>query len=279
MRAPRMLAFGLLALGLRAGAGSGGDASGVVGPGTELDAVDEHGARLRFRIEHVELDPRDAEREVSLYTLSVRSPGAESFGPYCSPDAEGRSAAIAVRGSWDARGAFHDDPKLVTFACTNGAIAKCIRFGYKPWKQVHGQSLRPQHLACVRMVRADYCGDGVAHTREGTRVDLWDEAGVQAPSVLQPGTEVFEAAWSADGAEYLSVPRWSDDVLEAVAACPERLRGRTSRDLLLLPGEVRAHFPQAVVFNARFVRAQDRMGARPAKGAPSARGSASASAP
>ncbi len=276
MKLPRAIAFGFVALCLR----TGGDAPGGVGPGTELSAIDEHGERLRFRIEAVERDPKDAQGEVSLYTLSVRPPHSDRFVPYCARDAEGRAAAIAVRGSWDARGDFHDEPNLVTFACTNGAIAKCVRFGYKPWKDVAGTSLRPLHLACVRMVRADYCGDGVAHTREGTRVDLWDDVGIHPPSELDPAAEVFEAAWSAAGAEYLAVPRWSDDVQEIVRTCPTRLRERTSRELQLTASEARTRFPDAVLFNARFVRPEERTAAQPVFGAlPGPTGSAWGSAP
>jgi hypothetical protein len=169
-----------------------------------------------------------------------------------------------VRGSWDARGGFHDDPGLVTFACTNGAIAKCIRFGYKPWKAIAegsgaGRSLLEHHLACVRMVRADYCGDGVSWTRDGTMIDLWDEVGVQRRDAVPAAPEVFEAAWTPAGAAYLAVPRWSDSVDAVVAACPDRLRGRTGRDLALAPEEVSRRFPEALLRNARFVRDADRM--------------------
>ena len=30
------------------------------------------------------------------------------------------------------------------------------------------------HEACVRMVRADYCGDGRSHTVDGMAIDVWD---------------------------------------------------------------------------------------------------------
>lgn len=233
--------------------------SGPITQGSELDAVDESGARLRFRVDGVEPDPHDAEGDVSLYALSVRRDGGSAFEPYCTPDIEGRSVAIPVRGSWDARGNFQDRPELVTFACTSGAIAKCIRFGYKPWKSVGGQSLVDHHRACVRMVRADYCGDGTSHTKDGTRIDLWDEVGVQRRDEIPTQPEVFEAAWSPDGAVYLARPRWSEDVAHVVARCPEKLRGRTSRELALDPGEVSRRFPEARLFNARFVRDEDRM--------------------
>jgi hypothetical protein len=64
-------------------------------------------------------------------------------------------------------------PLLIT--CTGGAEGKCIRFGYKPWHPLSdGTSLEPYYRACVRLVRADYGGDGVGHTRNGTPIDLFD---------------------------------------------------------------------------------------------------------
>jgi hypothetical protein len=229
-----------------------------IGPGAELDAVDEQGQKLRFRVDRVESDPLDHDGDVSLYALSVRAAGAPEFRPYCAPDAQGKSLAIPVHGSWDARGSFHDAGGLMTFACTSGAIAKCIRFGYKPWKSVQGRSLAQHHLACVRMVRADYCGDGVPHTVDGTQIDLWDDLGIQKRELSAKMPEVFEAAWSPAGATYLNVPRWADTVDDVVRLCPERLRGRTSKELVLPPDELPARFPASLLFNARFVRAEDR---------------------
>ena len=40
--------------------------------------------------------------------------------------------ALAVSGVWDASGARQDVPGKLTFACENGAITKCISWGYKP---------------------------------------------------------------------------------------------------------------------------------------------------
>jgi hypothetical protein len=41
--------------------------------------------------------------------------------------------------------------------CISGAVGKCARFGYKPWKVLSdGQALSMYHQACVRMLRADY---------------------------------------------------------------------------------------------------------------------------
>ena len=47
-------------------------------------------------------------------------------------------------------------------------------------------------------MRADYCGNGKPHTRDGTRIELWDREGIQVDT-SEPGL-TFEAAWNEDGA-------------------------------------------------------------------------------
>ena len=86
-----------------------------------------------------------------------------------------------------------------TFACRDlGATAKCEeRMGYKPWKTVNGVSLDVALQACVRMVRADYCGDGMPHTVDGTAIDVEDSLNVQSFVASDWGTE---ASWTASGA-------------------------------------------------------------------------------
>jgi hypothetical protein len=86
--------------------------------------------------------------------------------------------ALAVQGVWARSGARHEVPGKFTFACENGAIAKCIDWGYKPWEAKDGHSLEELHQACTRMARADYCGDGRSRTREDTPIDVYDGLGV-----------------------------------------------------------------------------------------------------
>lgn len=236
--------------------------SGELGPGDVLRARDELGQTLEFRIDKSERDASDEEGDYLLYTLSARASEGEPWSPYCAPDAEGLRRAIPVRGAWDERGSAIDVPEAVTIACTNGAIAKCIRLGYKPWKDTPERPMRALHQACIRMIRADYCGDGRTHTKDGTNIDVFDSYGVQRRAATDPAIEVFEAAWSADGAVYLNVPRWSDDVASVVAECPEKLAGHTSKDVALTSDEVIARYGRALVMNGRFVREEDRVGPR-----------------
>jgi hypothetical protein len=98
---------------------------------------------------------------------------------------------VPVAGVWNlATGAWSDTGEI-TFACRPASIAKCVEIGYKPWL-----GYDQEHLACVRMLRADYCGDGVAHTVNGTPINVYDHAGVQVDTEAWP----VDAEWTPDGA-------------------------------------------------------------------------------
>jgi hypothetical protein len=210
--------------------------AGPIGAGTVLTARNEQGATMTLRIDAVEKDTRDPDGDLFLYEASVRDPADGSWKPFCLPDRDGRNRAIPLQGSWDATRNHVPSATVITFACTNGAIGKCARFGYKPWKTVQGISLADYHQACVHMVPADYCGDGRSHTREGTQIDVFDRLGIQK---RDPTADmVFEAAWSPRGAVYVSKPRYGGENLEQlVAECPDRLGGRTPIDGPILDPE------------------------------------------
>ena len=142
------------------------------------------------------------------------------------------------------------DPNQFTFACRFGAIQKCQEYGYpkneKRWEDFSGQSSRRRlvtdyHAACTRMVRADYCGDGVAHTFDGTSIDIYDTLrGGNTVSTSGTGADGFyvEADWEKDGAHCISRTRWMNNGLSGLSGnrslanddfkyirdnCPERL--------------------------------------------------------
>jgi hypothetical protein len=71
------------------------------------------------------------------------------------------------------------------------------------------------------LVRADYCGDGIGHTRNGTPIDLSDRIGFQ-PDKAAPGM-TFEAAWGPDGAVCVRHTRLKEplDAAALVQQCPQ----------------------------------------------------------
>ena len=249
---------GLLLLTLNLGLVGGGcetqSSGSFVEEGAEIIAHDEWGATATMRVEAIVRDPKDPDGDVYLYQLSVKDPTTGTTRPYCSPDREGGTYAIPLSGYWDAKRNYVSNESATTFACTNGSLAKCVRLGYKPWKTVNGVSLAEYHQACVHLVAADYCGDGKPHTREGTKIDMWDDLGIQKRET-EPGM-VFEAAWSPRGAVYLNKTRYAEPLSDLVAQCPDRLTGRTSLDVPAPePREIAERWPEVRIFTESFVRA------------------------
>jgi hypothetical protein len=162
------------------------DAGGAALEDATLLATTELGEDLRLQV-HL----HGIEGDVPLHEVLVEGQ------PVCD------GLGLFVEGSYGPAGE-HLDVEGVTLACTDGVIAKCAFWGYAPW--IVGE---PLHQACTRMARADYCGDGMPWTRNGTFIDVTDPQGIQA---LAGGPEMsFEAGWDEHGAVCVSAPRY--DVL------------------------------------------------------------------
>ena len=72
-----------------------------------------------------------------------------------------------------------------------------MRWGYHPWEtDATGRSIRDYYDACVRMVRADYCGDGRGWTRTGMAIDVFDDIGIQVAETRGDPGFSFEAGWT-----------------------------------------------------------------------------------
>jgi hypothetical protein len=167
--------------------------------GATLDAVDETGGVVTVRIDAVTPDPADPAGDVWFHRFSSLNRTTGAWQEFCRPAPDGTTAGMPLAGRWTPDRRHIRDPSSFTLTCTSGAAGKCIRFGYKPWRDQGGESLWDYHQACVRMIRADYGGDGVSHTRDGTRIDIFDRLGIQQ-SAHDPGNLTFEAGWGPDGA-------------------------------------------------------------------------------
>jgi len=221
--------------------------------GAELIGADEQGRKLNFQIRDVELDPQDPEKETYLYTVFYLDTSDSKWKNLCKPDAKNVAKAISLSGSWNQTGAYVESSKLVTFACTSGVTAKCVRFGYKPWKNVQGKSLRNFHQACTRMIRADYCGNGKAHTTEGTQINIYDVLGIQKKT--PESGMVFEAAWGIDGATCINHPRWFETLSEIRKECPEKLKERMNDGGRCTTAQkAKQNWPDSLLFNDSLVR-------------------------
>ncbi|MGH6936132.1 MAG: ADYC domain-containing protein [Methylocella sp.] len=190
-------------------------------PGTLLVLGDGTGRQRRIRIDGIERDAKDPAGEVVLYALSEQDPGTGAWRNLCLPDPEGRRLGFPLAGAFMSDGRYEASHAGILLTCTGGAEGKCVRFGYKPWGfGPNDISLAPYYQACVRLVRADYCGDGIGHTRDNTPIDIFDAIGIQRD---EPAPEMtFEAAWRADGAVCVRHTRLPDVLDSAALAerCP-----------------------------------------------------------
>jgi ADYC domain len=167
--------------------------------GAILDAVDETDRTVTVRIDSVAQDPSDPSGDVWFHRFSALNVATGVWHEFCTPAADGTVAGMPLAGRWTADKRHLGAPSSFTLTCTSGAAGKCVRLGYKPWREIGGEFLWDYHQACVRMIRADYGGDGVSHTRDGTRIDVFDRLGIQQ-SEHDPGSLTFEAGWGPDGA-------------------------------------------------------------------------------
>lgn len=188
--------------------------SGADFVGADFDVVLEDSTSAVVRITAITSDPPTG---LNFYT--VRYNDGNGWQDICA----GGVQALPVEGTWDElTGSYIADPDKFTFACRGAALAKCIEWGYERdapasecrdlpnGPECHDVDMRYLHEACTRMVRGDYCGDGVVHTADGTLVDVWDTLEIQVETANRASDIVFEAEWSSQGATCVSHTRWAE---------------------------------------------------------------------
>ncbi len=214
-------------------------------PGSKIMGFDAQGHRLKFQIRSAEVDQQDPQQETYLYTVFYQTKN-QTWQNYCRATNHFAAKAIALPGTWDRQGTYQGNEDQLTFSCLSGALAKCVRLGYKPWQTINGRSLQDYHQACVRMIRADYCGDGTAHTRDGTQINIYDRLGIQKRYVVSGMS--FEAAWGIDGAQSIHRTRYPEDLAYVQRVCPDRLASNTKTKPTAAIAQSQASFP-ALLFN------------------------------
>jgi hypothetical protein len=203
--------------------------------GSVLTLSIENGDAVDVRIDRLRPDPGVPEGDVILYDLSVVGEDGE-WTPVCEPEADGAPHAILQPVA---------DGRIAIF-CTGGALGKCIRMGYRPWAVRDGVALGPYWRACVKMIRADYCGDDQPTTLNNMLIDLYDRLGIQKPGANAELT--FESAWDEDGAICVAHPRVPQNVtLEALAGNCPRLVDRLGT---ICTKEAAAGLGTPLIFNA-----------------------------
>jgi hypothetical protein len=176
------------------------------------------GKAARVRIAAVSPDKNN--KAVLLHDFRA----ADTDTPLCNPGPDGVQAGFPLAGQAAPDGTLVEaEPGAFELTCTSGAQGKCVRFGYHPWETgADGRSKRDFFNSCVRMIRADYCGDGRAWTRDGMQIDLWDNGGIQNDEVNTNPTFTFEAGWGPRGAICVAHTRVPENVTldRLKAVCP-----------------------------------------------------------
>jgi hypothetical protein len=124
---------------------------------------------------------------------------------------------IALKAKWDlAHAALDFSPSSsIVFACEDpipptpdpqdliGAFGKCVRTGF-----FDAPADKNKFLACVRAMRADYCGIGASFTLAGTPLGIYDN-----PPVCIIADGCYEASWDDGGAVCINHARYEHLVL------------------------------------------------------------------
>lgn len=159
--------------------------------------------RLRFRQADALSSRFD---DVDGYQMEYKVDGLLG-GPwtaYCKgPGGEAQHSVFYQGAQWNPlNGARSDGDGLVAMTCESGAVATCMRWGYRPWASAplgngHSTGLGDYHQACVHMKRASYCGDSKANTVDGTLIVINDPF---APAINSGPADDLEALWTPTGA-------------------------------------------------------------------------------
>ena len=123
---------------------------------------------------------------------------------------ENNAKSVLLRGAWDEATATHlsSDSTRTTWACAGAALGDCAIWGYVPGEEYANTPLDDYHQTCLRLKRADYCGNGTPHTENGHHLDVYDDLDLMSPATV--GTWGVEAMWGPDGAICMNFTRKYD---------------------------------------------------------------------
>ena len=210
--------------------------------GAVISFSDGRGGSVPLRIDAVQPDPMDPAGGVLLYRFLKRDAVSSAWRTFCPATHDGFAVGFPLSGRWAPDGSFRPSEDEISLICADSAVGKCLRLGYRPWETAaDGTPLQPYHQTCTRLIRADYCGDGTSHTRDGTPIRILNRLDLRGRT--EPSEDaVFEGLWGPEGAICLRQPRLAGrDVPEDIlAACP-RLRGKLGKacraeNLMSTPG-------------------------------------------
>jgi hypothetical protein len=165
--------------------------AGVVG--SMWNGTTDNGAAIVLRIDSA---TQGTGSNADLWFYGVSYQTTAGWSPLCGVDGTGAAVkAVPVAGYWanttgDAAH-YTTSSTSFTWACRAKTIAKCVELGYKTYR-----SATKQLTTCVRLLRADYCGNGISYTADGQLLNLYDSLGIQHDTE----TWTPEAEWTEAGA-------------------------------------------------------------------------------
>lgn len=149
---------------------------------------------------------------ISAYALAYFDPELGDFVNVCPDASPGDTIVTVLRDV-----VYDDSPDMVvdqlgwmTWACMGNAAAKMKLMSYGRYTNFDQgyPATEAQRRATIRMLTADYCGQGVSFTAQGTLLDWQNAIGTVTPEHdPDPSWENVEAIWDEDGALCLSTPR------------------------------------------------------------------------
>ena len=171
---------------------SGPPLSGTGPVGSTWSGTSTNGAAVTLKINSA---TQGTGTNADLWFYGVSFQTSAGWQPLCGLDSTGAPIlAVPVAGAWKATAsdaAHYVTGTQFTWGCRLKTVAKCVELGYKTWKGYTNQL-----QACVRLLRADFCGTGQSYTTDGRLLNLYDNVGVQKD------TETWkpEAEWTTAGA-------------------------------------------------------------------------------
>ena len=160
--------------------------------------------------------PRKLDPDRLLYTFQDKQPPNPIA--LCDSDANG-GARMLILGDIlvdPDNGDIVERENTLQFGCLSSAVGKAALWGYAPDNPTDFSVTLEEFELGERMVRADYCADGVSHTVVGQVISMRDRWGINDffPS------HSTEAAWKAgEGATCVRRERTSDKQLLAPFQC------------------------------------------------------------
>jgi len=183
---------------------SGFPLSGAGLIGSTMQGQASNGSTVALRVNDIYALPSP---NANVFAYVVEYQNTQGWQPLCA----GANEALVLPGTWNYQTTRHQwDWNLMTLACRGATFGKCVELGYKS-----DLVLDTYHQACIRALRADYCGDGQSHTVDGTQINIFDKLGTQADTL--PWN--IEANWTPDGATCIDTARLASTLDGSESEC------------------------------------------------------------